>query len=521
MRKFSHLIFFIFLFLLSFFSGSFVFANTFQVTTDVTSTDFVPPSAPSGVTATAISQTEIDLAWTASTDDVGVLGYRVYRDGNVIANIGTTTLTYSDTGLTSSTLYTYFLSAFDGGGNESSTSTSASATTLSPVIPPPPPSHGGGRTTFALPELPQFLTVSVFPNSFSALVHWTTRDTTQTKFLWGKTSDNELGILFNSLLLKEHEELLTNLLPNQMYFFAIEAVDVNGKKYTLANQSFKTLPYVPPFHLPNVNTFRATPTDASIELSWQNSAANSEVRIIKRKDFYPQDPYDGALLYEGSGTQISDTKVVPEQKYYYALFVKSSEGEFSSGSLASAKISHMIPPVEIPEQPEQIPSELPPATPLTSLTIGLLQDDKRIFFTAPGIQINASPFVVYVQFKGEQKPKSATLEIDGMNNQSDLYLLRQNNAKGLYLGGISTLSPGKHDFSLLLFDKDREIIQKTGGFFEVKKLVLNTPLSFTDFVQKIALWFAQNYWWFFPLFLIFAFAILFFVRHRFSLKKAR
>ena len=41
--------------------------------------DTSPPSAPTGVTATAVSATRIDLGWTASTDDVGVAGYRVER----------------------------------------------------------------------------------------------------------------------------------------------------------------------------------------------------------------------------------------------------------------------------------------------------------------------------------------------------------------------------------------------------------------------------------------------------------
>ena len=41
--------------------------------------DTTPPSAPTGLGATAVSTSQIDLAWTASTDNVGVTGYRVER----------------------------------------------------------------------------------------------------------------------------------------------------------------------------------------------------------------------------------------------------------------------------------------------------------------------------------------------------------------------------------------------------------------------------------------------------------
>jgi len=53
-------------------------------------------TVPTGLTATAISSTQINLAWTASTDNVGVTGYRVYRGTTLIATV--TATSYSDTG---------------------------------------------------------------------------------------------------------------------------------------------------------------------------------------------------------------------------------------------------------------------------------------------------------------------------------------------------------------------------------------------------------------------------------------
>jgi chitodextrinase len=94
--------------------------------------DTTPPSAPKGLTATAVSSTQVNLSWTASTDNVGVTGYRVSRNGTQVGTPSGTT--FQDTGLTPSTTYNYTVSAVDGAGNVSPPA-SGSATTQSP---PPP-----------------------------------------------------------------------------------------------------------------------------------------------------------------------------------------------------------------------------------------------------------------------------------------------------------------------------------------------------------------------------------------------
>ena len=97
--------------------------------------DTTPPSMPAGLSATAISSSQINLSWTASTDNVGVTGYNIFRAG---VKIGTAPGTsYQDAGLNASTSYGYNVSAFDAAGNTSAQSAGASATTQAP-------SSGGG-----------------------------------------------------------------------------------------------------------------------------------------------------------------------------------------------------------------------------------------------------------------------------------------------------------------------------------------------------------------------------------------
>jgi hypothetical protein len=102
--------------------------------------DSGPPSAPANLTATAASFSQINLAWTASVDDVAVVGYKVFRcQGSgclPTAQVGTSPTTgYSDTGLSPGTTYTYAVAAYDAAGNVSATCTPAAATTGS--LPPP------------------------------------------------------------------------------------------------------------------------------------------------------------------------------------------------------------------------------------------------------------------------------------------------------------------------------------------------------------------------------------------------
>jgi hypothetical protein len=89
--------------------------------------DVTPPSAPSNLTATVVSRSQINLSWQAATDNVGVAGYFLYRDGARIAEV--TALTFSDKGLKRRTTYCYHVTAFDSAGNESAAGQEACATT--------------------------------------------------------------------------------------------------------------------------------------------------------------------------------------------------------------------------------------------------------------------------------------------------------------------------------------------------------------------------------------------------------
>jgi chitinase len=109
--------------------------------------DTTPPAAPTGLTATAASGSEIDLSWTAATDNVGVTSYSVYENNVMLT--GTAGTTYQNTNLLPNTTYTYTVVAYDAAGNASAKSSPASATTQASAATPPstPPSAPPTDTT--------------------------------------------------------------------------------------------------------------------------------------------------------------------------------------------------------------------------------------------------------------------------------------------------------------------------------------------------------------------------------------
>ena len=103
--------------------------------------DTQAPTVPPNLLAVAASSTQVDLTWDAATDNTGVTGYRVYRDG-ALAQTTAGATSVSDSGLTPATLYTYTVTAIDAAGNESAPSTGVPVTTnaapdtQAPTVPP-------------------------------------------------------------------------------------------------------------------------------------------------------------------------------------------------------------------------------------------------------------------------------------------------------------------------------------------------------------------------------------------------
>jgi len=99
---------------------------TVNVTTNATA-DTEAPTAPTNLAASNVTETTVDLSWTASTDNVGVTEYEVYKDAALYSTVAGTTANVTD--LTASTAYDFYVIAKDAAGNASAASSIVNVTT--------------------------------------------------------------------------------------------------------------------------------------------------------------------------------------------------------------------------------------------------------------------------------------------------------------------------------------------------------------------------------------------------------
>jgi chitodextrinase len=173
----------------------------------VSAADSVAPSAPGSLVAASRSSSQIDLTWSPSTDNTGVQGYLVFRNGVQIASVSATS--YQSTGLLAATSYSYQVYAFDGAGNRSPASASASAVTLP-------------AADTAAPSVPSGLAVTVSSPSQVALSWLASKDNV------GVTG---YRIYRNGVALATStgtSYAISQLTPATSYTFAVAAFDAAG-----------------------------------------------------------------------------------------------------------------------------------------------------------------------------------------------------------------------------------------------------------------------------------------------------
>jgi mannan endo-1,4-beta-mannosidase len=132
-------------------------------------TDTSPPSAPTGLRVTGTTASSVSLSWTASTDNTGVTGYQIFRGGTQVGT--STTTSFTSSGLTASTAYSFTVRARDAAGNTSAASTAVTGTTTAAG------GGGGGSCTAAYHVDNDWgagftATVTITNNSTSATSSW-------------------------------------------------------------------------------------------------------------------------------------------------------------------------------------------------------------------------------------------------------------------------------------------------------------------------------------------------------------
>ncbi|HEX3581194.1 MAG TPA: right-handed parallel beta-helix repeat-containing protein [Thermoanaerobaculia bacterium] len=188
--------------------------------------DTTAPSVPASLTATAATSSVMTLAWLPSTDNTGVTGYQLYRNGTLIGTTGS--LTFSDSGLAAGTQYSYTVKAYDAAGNVSAASNTATTSTLPSGV------MTGGADTIA-PTMPASLTATATSSSTVSLA-------------WGASTDNVAvtgyRILRNGAYLTTVTSTSFNdsgLAESTTYTYSVSALDSAGNQSSVAGAAVKTL----------------------------------------------------------------------------------------------------------------------------------------------------------------------------------------------------------------------------------------------------------------------------------------
>jgi chitodextrinase len=186
--------------------------------------DATPPSTPTGVTATVISSSQINLNWNPSTDNVGVTGYNVFRNAVNIAAVSGTS--YPDTSLTPDTTYFYTISAYDAAGNESSISDKVSAKTLTTPSDSTSPVISNARV--------YYITRS------SARITWTTNEPSDSQVEYGRTKAYGSKTSLNTAMVTGHSVTINGLSSRTTYHFRVYSKDASANLSVSSDKSFTT-----------------------------------------------------------------------------------------------------------------------------------------------------------------------------------------------------------------------------------------------------------------------------------------
>ncbi len=117
--------------------------NLFTPGTGSPTPDSQAPTVPTGLVQQSVTASSDTIKWSPSSDNIGVTGYTVFRNGAQIGAVDGGTTTFTDIGLAASTNYIYTLLAFDAAGNKSAQSIGLPVTTQASA-PLPPPNSGNG-----------------------------------------------------------------------------------------------------------------------------------------------------------------------------------------------------------------------------------------------------------------------------------------------------------------------------------------------------------------------------------------
>lgn len=268
--------------------------------------DNTAPTKPNSLTASNITQSAVELNWTASTDNVGVYEYKIYKNGEYLLSTPYPAINSTIDNLNSNTRYTFLVKAEDASGNVSVASNEVSFTTLN--IP-----------DTEKPTTPYNLTATSIAQT-SVYLNWdiSTDNNGVAEYVIYKNGEALVGTSGNAYS-------ITNLTAGTNYNFYVIAKDAAQNESDQSNEiTVMTLDQPVDITAPTKLTANNI-TQTKIDLSWNASdGGNGEIKY---------DIYQDASFIKNSGSaSYSVTNLKPSTKYTFHVIAEDAEGNRSEVS---------------------------------------------------------------------------------------------------------------------------------------------------------------------------------------------
>lgn len=255
------------------------------------------------------TETTVTLGWSGSTDNVGVAGYRIYRDGEEIRDIKNSDgeMKYTDTGLMPGQTYKYVVKAYDSSQNVSEASNEVTVTTKADTEPP---------------SVPKGLRI-------------TNKTATSITFSWEESTDNAWVTGYEiykdgKLIDTTDKNTYTDSFKasTTSYYYTVRAYDVSGNK---SDESETVLcDNTPPQTVKNIKA--VSKTASTIDLIWdvpQDNAGVSQYHIYR----------DGKMIGTSPASSFTDTSLKPEREYTYKIRAVDIFGNVSEPGEAECRVT--------------------------------------------------------------------------------------------------------------------------------------------------------------------------------------
>ncbi len=268
--------------------------------------DNTPPTQPVGLEAKNITQSTADLNWGASTDNVGVYEYKVYKNDNFLASVSAPNLTLSIDNLNANSNYTFSVKACDGSNNLSNASNEVSVTTPNIV-------------DIAKPTTPDHLAASNISQT-NLYLNWdiSTDNIGVTEYVVYKNEDALANTSGNSYS-------VTDLNAGTNYTFYVVAKDAAQNQSDKSNViNVVTLDQPVDITAPNKLTANNI-TPNSLDLSW-NASKGGQGEI--QYNIYR----DASFLTNTKSTTYSVTNLKASTNYTFHTIAEDAEGNISDVS---------------------------------------------------------------------------------------------------------------------------------------------------------------------------------------------